>query len=178
MNLYRQSIILFGMVVPVIFVIAIIGGGFLIKSNMTASYENKQASYKSYEQGRLESMQIENKVTRQRQHLDRWTEAFKQETASLVSNNLREILAHLPNKEIQQTSFERMSGTGGFGSVSAQKSSQVRLALRGTFRTLQRALLELETRMPQLQLLELRIDPSTNQSSQLNFQATYTAWES
>jgi hypothetical protein len=36
--------------------------------------------------------------------------------------------------------------------------------------------MELETRMPQLQLQEIKIDPSP-QSSLLNFQVTYTAWE-
>ena len=51
------------------------------------------------------------------------------------------------------------------------------MAFRGTFRTMQRAFLELETRMPQLQLQELRIDPSSSQSSLLNFQVIYTAWE-
>ena len=54
------------------------------------------------------------------------------------------------------------------------------MVFRGTFRTMQRAFLELESRMPQLQLQELRIDPSPNQQNQaplLNFQVNYTAWE-
>ena len=42
---------------------------------------------------------------------------------------------------------------------------------------MQRAFLELETRMPRLQLQDLKIDPSASQSSLLNFQVTYTAWE-
>ena len=83
----------------------------------------------------------------------------------------------LPGKEIQQTAFERPSGSGGFGSASAQNSSQIRIAFRGTFRTLQQAFLQLETRMPQLQLQEFRMDPNSTQSSLLNFQVTYTAWE-
>jgi len=45
---------------------------------------------------------------------------------------------------------------------------------------MQRAFLELETRMPQLQLQEMRIEPNSNQqnpSPLLNVQVTYTAWE-
>ena len=94
-----------------------------------------------------------------------------------MATNLREIIERLPSKEIQQTAFERPGARGGFGSVAAQSSSQIRIAFRGTYRTLQRAFLELETRMPQLQLQDLRIDPSSNQSSLMNFQVTYTAWE-
>lgn len=178
MNLYRQTITIFGIVLPVIIAVVIIGGCYLLKSKMTASFNNKQANFKSYELSRMAGLEIEAQVTRQRQHLERWNKSFSQETASAVTTNMREIFAQLPSKEIQQTSFERTSTAGGFGSVSAQKSSQIRIALRGTFRTLQRALLELETRMPQLQLLELRMDPSTSQSALLNFQVTYTAWES
>jgi hypothetical protein len=53
----------------------------------------------------------------------------------------------------------------------------VKLAFRGTFRSVLKAFLELESRMPQLQLQDLKIDPSTSASSSLNFQVTYTAWE-
>ena len=118
-----------------------------------------------------------HRVARQRQHLERWETQLAEETASAVGTNLREIYAQLPSKEIQQTAFERPGASGGFGTASAQNSSQIRIALRGTFRTLQRAFLELETRMPQLQLEELRIDPNATQSSLLNLQVTYTAWE-
>ncbi len=178
MNLYRQTITLFGIIVPVIIAAVIIGGCYFLRSEMIASFNNKQLNYKSYEQNRIAALDVETQVVRNRPHLDRWNQSFSQETASAVTTNLREIFSHLPPKEIQQTSFERTNSTGGFGAVSAQKSSQIRLAMRGTFRTLQRTLLELETRMPQLQLMELRIDPSSNQSALLNFQVTYTAWES
>ena len=177
MHLYRQPIILFGIVIPVLVAAAVGGGGFLLKSKMIASFDNKQKTYKTYEQSRNAGREVEAQVARQRPHIARWNTQLSQETASAVTTNLRKISEHLPAKEIQQTSFERPAGTGGFGNVSAQKSSQLRIAFRGTYRTLQRAFLELETLMPQLQLQELRMDPISNQSTQLNFQVTYTAWE-
>ena len=143
----------------------------------STSFDNKQRNYKPTNKAASPALEIEAQVTRQRQHLDRWNKQLSQETASAVATNLREISEHLPGKEIQQTAFERPSGSGGFGSASAQNSSQIRIAFRGTFRTLQRAFLELETRMPQLQLQEFRMDPISTQSSLLNFQVTYTAWE-
>lgn len=177
MNLYRQSIILFGIVIPVLIAAAIVGTGFFLKSEMVASYTNKQQNYKKYEQGRVAGLEIEAQVTRQRQHLDRWKEQLSEETASSVATNLKSIMEHLPSKEIQQTAFERPGGTAGFGSAAAQTSSQIRIAFRGTYRTLQRAFLELETKMPQLQLQELKMDPSSTQSTLMNLQVTYTAWE-
>jgi hypothetical protein len=177
MHLYRQPIIIFGIVLPIVGAAAVVGVCYMLKSKMVASFDNKQKNYKTYEQGRLAGLEIEAQVTRQRQHLDRWEEQLSQETASSVATNLREILERLPTKEIQQTAFERPSGGGGFGAAAAQSSSQIRIAFRGTYRTMQRAFLELETRMPQLQLQDIRMDPSSSLSSQMNFQVTYTAWE-
>jgi hypothetical protein len=177
MHLYRQSIILFGIAVPVLCTAAIAGVGYLLKSKMTASFETKMRTYKTYEQGRLAGLEIEAQVIRQREHLQRWSEQLSQETASAVATNLREISDKLPTKEIQQTAFERPSNRSGFGAASAQDSSQIRIAFRGTYRTMQQAFLELETRMPQLQLQEFKIDPIATNSSLMNFQVTYTAWE-
>lgn len=177
MHLYRQTIFLFGIVAPVVATAVLVGACYLVKSKMVASFDNKQRNYKTYETSRLAGLTIEAQVTRQRQHMERWNSQLSQETASAVTTNLREISEHLPSKEIQQTAFERPSGKGGFGTTSAQNSSQVRIAFRGTFRTIQRAFLELETRMPRLQLQDLKIDPSSSQSALLNFQVTYTAWE-
>ena len=178
MHLYRQSIIIFGIVLPVVVAAAVIGGGFSVKSKMLESFQNKQKTYVTYEQGRLAGLEIEKNVRLQRNPLNRWNEQLALETASAVATNLRKIYEHFPSKEIQQTAFERPpSAAGGFGAVAAQKSSQLRIAFRGTYRTVQRVFLELETRMPRLQLQELQISPNTNQSTLLNFQVTYTAWE-
>ncbi|NQX00687.1 hypothetical protein HQ447_08490 [bacterium] len=177
MHLYRQTIVLFGIAAPVVATAVLVGACYLVKSKMVASFDNKQRNYKTYETSRLAGLTIEAQVTRQRQHMERWNSQLSQETASAVTTNLREISEHLPSKEIQQTAFERPSGKGGFGTTSAQNSSQVRIAFRGTFRTIQRAFLELETQMPRLQLQDLKIDPSSSQSALLNFQVTYTAWE-
>lgn len=176
-HLYRQPIALFGIVLPIAIAAVVVGVCYLLKSQMTVSFENKQTKYKAYEMARMAGLEIESQVTRQRQHIDRWTSLLSQETKSSVNKNIREIMERLPNKEITLTAIDPTSVRAGFGSVSAQNSSQVRIAFRGTFRTMQRAFLELETRMPQLQLQELRIDPSSSQSSLLNFQVNYTAWE-
>lgn len=177
MHLYRQSIIVFGIVLPIVATIAMVGVCSLLKSKMVASYENKEKTYKIYQQSRLAGLEIESQVSRQQAHIERWNKQLQQETASTVTTRLREIAEHLPKKEYQLTAFDPSSAKGGFGSVSAQDSSQLKIAFRGTFRTMQRAFLELETGMPQLQLQDLKIDPSTTQSALLNFQVSYTAWE-
>ena len=109
--------------------------------------------------------------------MERWISQVEKETANSITSHLKQIGDKLPSKEFQQTAIEYPPGRNGFASVSAQDSSQVRLAFRGTFRAVELALADLESRMPQLQLQEFKIDPSTASTSSLNFQVTYTAWE-
>lgn len=176
--MYKKPIIIFGIVIPLLICGIVLGACAYVRGKINASFESKVMHYSGYEASRLGSLGIEAQISRQREDYERWNEQLSQETFSLVTTNLRTIGESLPPKEFQQTAFERLNQSGGFGSITAQKSSGLKFNFRGTFRTVQRAFLELETRMPNLQLQELRIDPNTTaDSSLLNFQVTYTAWE-
>jgi hypothetical protein len=176
--MYKQPIIIFGIAIPVIIAAVVIGACVYIRGEITGSFDEKVQYYSGYEKNRMGALAIEAQLNQQRPDLDRWNALTSQETFSLVTTNLRAIAEKLPPKEFQQTAFERLSQSGGFGGVSAQKSSGLRFNFRGTYRTVQRAFLELETRMPNLQLQELKIDPnSASESALLTFQVTYTAWE-
>ena len=177
MHLYRQPIIIFGVILPVLIAAAFVGAGSMLKSKLTASFNIKADTHKAFLITRQQFRSIETHVIDQRVHLERWKQQLSEETSSTVASNLREISAKLPSKEIQQTAFERPSGSGGFGAASAQKSSQIRIAFRGTYRTLQSAFFGLETRMPQLQLQDIKIEPIPSHPSLMNLQVTYTAWE-
>ncbi|MES2997101.1 MAG: hypothetical protein V4733_09865 [Verrucomicrobiota bacterium] len=177
MNHYRQSIVFFGLLLPLLTAAAIVGGAAYARADGKASLKQKIAAYTAYTKSRTEALQAESEVNRLQPHLERWRTSLAQDTSSNMNSNLREIYAALPGKEIQQTAFDKPPGHVGFGSVSLQKSSQIRIALRGTYRTLQLAFLDLETRMPQLLLEELHMEPVKDSTSQVNFQISYTAWE-
>jgi hypothetical protein len=174
---YRQSIVIFGFALPAAICATIVGGGLFLKTKATASLEEKLALYKASEQNRLGSQVIEKDVSKKREHVDRWTAQLERETANSITSCLKEIADRLPPKEFQQTAVEYPAGEGVMGTATAQKSSQVKLAFRGTYRSVQKAFLELETLMPQLQLQELKIDPSQSSTSTMNFAVTYTSWE-
>lgn len=177
MNFYRQPIILFGIVVPFLICAIAIGGCLMVVADFQKTLKTKTSTYKANETLQVKIKGLEKEVLAERPHLERWTEDLSKETASSISNTLRGILNNLPPKEIQQTSFERPTSSSGFGSASAQKSSIIRVGFRGTFRTIQRALLELESLKPQLQIVEMKIDPVSGQSSLINIQISYSVWE-
>lgn len=175
---YRQSIIFFGIALPFLVCALAIGGCLMAIGNFQEKLKIKTANFKTNESLQKTIKELEQEVREERPHLQRWTTELSKETASSVSNTLRRILNNLPTKEIQQTAFERPSSAAtGFGSASAQKSAPIKVSFRGTYRTIQRALLELESLMPQLQIVDMKIDPVSGQSSLVNMQITYTAWE-
>lgn len=178
MHYYRQPIILFGLLLPVLATAAVLGIALKVKSDISESYASKSTAYQANQRAVKDRQKLESALARQGKDMDRWNKSLQQELASTITANLREISANLPPKEFQRTAFEAATSGGSLGAASAQKSSQIRVPLRGTYRSVQKALLELETRMPQLQLQEFRMEPNTSSGSVLlNFQVTYTAWE-
>lgn len=177
MNFYRQPIILFGIVIPLILSLAVVGIGYVAKSKMTESFAEKRRNFLAHQQARSQSVALDQQVKSRRDDLKRWNENLAQETASAIGVHLRSISEKLPNKEIQQTAFDPSNSSTGFGSASAQNASSIRIAFRGTFATLQKAFLELETRMPQLILEDMAIEPASNSPHLITTQVTYTAWE-
>ncbi|MGJ8633223.1 MAG: hypothetical protein ACSHX7_04825 [Luteolibacter sp.] len=176
--MYKNSILLFGIVIPIVLSALVLGASAFVRGKVISSYENKVTHYAGYKQNKIGAFQVEAELSKEREHLERWQKLLQQETFSLVTTNLRQIAKDLPPKEFQQTAFERLPNAGGIGSVSAQNSSGLKFNFRGTFRTVQHVFLELETMMPNLQLSELRIDPNNSpDSSLLDFQVVYSAWE-
>ena len=175
--MYKNPIITFGLILPLIGAALVVVACAKVKDRINARFEERQRNYQVYDQNRKIAQGIEAQIGKQRPHLSRWTEDLGRETASAASENLRLIGEKLPAREFQQTGFDRESQPGGFGAVAAQRASRIRVSFRGSFRTVQRAFAELETRMPRLQLEELSIQPIVSPVPQLNFQATYTSWE-
>lgn len=176
MNEYRPPIIVFGMIIPLLFIGSIVAAAAFGRARVKESFAEKSSAYRTNSVTAQAAQEVEKAVTAKLPHLERWQASLSEETASIVNSNLREVYATLPGKEIQQTAFEP-GPASTFGNASKQKSSQVRIALRGTFRTLQRAFLDLESRLPQLQLEELRMEPVSPTSSQINCQVNFTIWE-
>lgn len=176
--MYKQPIIIFGIVLPLLICGAIFGIGSAVRGKFVTSYDEKASQYKGHQISKMLALETETQVVRQREVFQQWSEILEQDSFALLRANLRTIGEKLPPKEFQLPLPERLNNKLGFGMASAQDSTALRFNLRGTYRTVQKALLDLETRMPNLQLQDLRMDPNSNSdASLLSVQVTYTAWE-
>ena len=109
--------------------------------------------------------------------MNRWMALFQKATGSNVKGFFSEFQQQSDGQEFPLTAFRRTSASGGIGGASSQPSIQIQLAFRGTYRALQNAFLELETRMPHLQLDSIKMSVSNQNSKVLNADMIYTAWQ-
>jgi hypothetical protein len=180
MNFYRTPVAVFGIVLPALLAAIVTIVAVTMKSRIAESFTKKQDAFRSYQASHMMWMKAEKDAKPNRGHYSRWMEALAQEAPSQVNASLRTISTKLPPKEFQRTAFERPQEKTTLGARTGQNSSQLKIVFRGTYRTMQQAFLELETRMPRLQLHELTIEPNLNPGANtalMSFQATYTAWE-
>ncbi len=176
--MYKNTIIIFGIVIPLVIAASVVGICWVLKGKISTIYETRVQQYKTVQMSKLSANAIESQVISQRDLFKQWSEVTEQDSFTLLNANMKILAGKLPSKEFQQPIPERMINKIGFGTVSAQNSKALKFNLKGDYRTAQKAMLELETRMPNLQLQDFRIDPNTNTDSNLlNIQVTYTAWE-
>lgn len=176
--MYKNSIIIFGIVIPLLIFAFIIGICWVLKGKVTTVYEARVQQYNAVQKSKLTANAIESQVVNQRDLFKQWSEVIEQDSFTLLNENMKLLARKLPPKEFHQPIPERMINKIGFGTVTLQNSKALKFNLKANYRTAQKALLELESRMPNLQLQDLRIDPNTTtDASMLNIQVSYTAWE-
>ncbi|HEX5791411.1 MAG TPA: hypothetical protein VFY13_09655, partial [Luteolibacter sp.] len=91
MNLYRQSILLFGVIIPLVLMIAVVGIGHMLRTKINDSHAIKLKAYATNKQSEKACVNLEKENQILRDHLTRWSEQMSKETAGVVASNLSEI---------------------------------------------------------------------------------------
>ena len=170
---YKDSVIVFGLVAPVLFVVVGLGLGLHFRGKLEATYESRLNHHQTFKSVERERRALERNVQSQAPHMNRWMSLFEQPAATSVNTFFRDFQKDFDATHFQQTAFRPTTTAGGIGGVSKQPSIQLHFAFRGTYRALQTAFLELETRMPQLQLDSIKLSRAANQNV-LNAAVVYT----
>ena len=173
---FKQPVLIFGVAVPVLLIVVLMGAGVHLRGKLEQTYKVRRAQYVQHKRVQEQREALEAKIRAQDPHMKRWMALFEKPTASNVNSLLGETQKKFEGQEFQQTAFRRTSSSGAIGGASKQASIQIQLAFRGTYRALQNAFLELETRMPQLQLDSIKLTMHPN-NRVLNADVNYTAWQ-
>jgi len=175
MNHFRQSILFFGFVLPALALGAVGGGCIYLRGKIQDSYAKKAKIHSAYRQESMKARALEAKIAQKRPYLEDWAKTVSTQTISDFTALLNQIQKKLPPEELRRLPFN-IGKKSGLGAASAQNAISIDLRYMASFRAMQRALLEMESRMPQLQVNALDISRSP-QSKVLKFHISYTAWE-
>lgn len=173
---YKQSVIGLGVAAPLLVIIVLLGVAFNYLGKLERTYEKRKVTYASFREHEKQREMLEKKVSEQDVHMVRWSKLMSEPSSTTVNDLVGQAQKKYEGKKFVLTSFRRAGTAGGIGSVSGQRSVQLILAFRGTFSALQNTFMELETKMPQLQLDSMSLSPKSG-SNVLEAQLKYTAWE-
>lgn len=108
--------------------------------------------------------------------MENWEQILEESDVGTVTGILKEISnQHGSGEKFRQNDFKFVNQKTGVGSVSGRPNVTYNLSLDGTYQTLQKSILILESKLPNLHLNTLKLTPQKD-GPLLNAELSYTAW--
>ncbi|MGJ8676820.1 MAG: hypothetical protein ACSHX0_04840 [Akkermansiaceae bacterium] len=174
-ELYKKSILIFGMVIPVLILGLVVIIVMTKAKSINTTYLTKKAQYDQAQMTMQMTKQLKAKVDAERSQLKSWEDLLARETRGTFIDHWKQAQNKFTEKELNKISHNWVNQSVGLGSNADQSASQVKMSFLGTFRAMQLSLLEVETKLPQLQLDSMQIKTMKN-SNLLSFDTTFTLW--
>ncbi|MGJ8661398.1 MAG: hypothetical protein ACSHXL_05125 [Bacteroidota bacterium] len=174
-ELYKKSIFIFGVIIPVLILSLIVVAVSMKAQSTRSSYETKRTAYDQAQMTIMMTKQLKAKADSNRNQLKFWESLMTRETRGTFIDHWKLAEGKFTEMELNKTSHNWINQSTGLGNNAVLPASQVKMTFLGTFRAMQLSLLELETKLPQLQLDRMNIKASTD-SNLLSFDTTFTLW--
>ena len=172
---YKQPIVVFGIVLPIL-VMGVFGGvAYHMSSSVTDDYKKKKIIYDKAQQEMSQMMAMQGKIQKTSVQLKRWDKLLARESRGTFLEHWKEAEKKFSGRELTKTSHNWVNYSEGIGKGTSQPSSQVNMSFSATFRAMQLAMLEMETNLPQMQLDSLIMTPAAN-GQKMNFETQFTVW--
>ncbi len=175
-NLYKTSIIIFGLVVPVVLSLIVIAVCYGYKSSTEKKYKKNKSDYLAEVQSQKVIDRLQKDLSGKKDQLEAWESLVAEESIVQLGNEFRKLQAKYPSDVLRRNSANKGSQSSGMGKTTTQNSNSWIFDYNGTFTVMQKALFELESEMPQMQLDKMTIRKATNDNL-LQFNLNYTSWE-
>lgn len=173
---YKIGVIAFGVVLPLLAVLVLVGVMISQKKRIDKEYAARQLIYTQNKNTEMQTKAIAAQLKSYQERSNQWDKLLDDSNVGTVTGILKEVSdTFAGSKTFKQDNFAFVNQKTGIGAASQQPSLSFTLAFSGTFSALQESLLNLETRMPNLNLNSLELAPQTN-GSLLEAKLSYSAW--
>ncbi len=172
---YKKSVAVFGMAIPMLLMAVIAGVGLYMSSVVTADYKVKKKAYDLAQKTLMETMELQGKVNENASYLAAWDHLMATETRGSFLEHWKTAEKKFSGKELTKSSHNWTNYSEGIGRGVSQPASQVNMSFTATFRAMQLSLMEMESKLPNMQLDSIKMT-ADNSGNAINFNTTFTVW--
>lgn len=173
---YKSGILVFGAIAPLFVIVVIFGVLFSQKAKIGKEYKKREAIYVANKRAEKTAAGVKTQLDTYQKRKVHWDNLLKRSDVGSVTALLKEISAQYNGTEkFRQNDFKYVNREVGIGAASKQPSVTYNISLSGTYQALQESLLALESKMPNLSLNSIDIEPQKN-GQLLEAELTYSAW--
>lgn len=172
---FKKAVAVFGLVLPVLLIVALIVAVIVGKGRVTKTYKTRQAAYQQSQMQQKQLQLLRQKVAQEKEVLESWEALLAKESRRSFTQHWKEVGQSFKSREFQLELPTWQNQSSGLGQGHSQPASQVSMNFDATFRAMQIALLKMETRLPQMQLDSISMKLGQDGQT-LNFQTQFTVW--
>lgn len=172
---YKNAITVFGIALPLIGFAVIAGGALYAVTTINKKHSLKEVAFSKSQKEEKQLAHLQGMVAKNGKHLQIWNTNLDTETRGTFLEHWKEAEKKFTGKEFSRSPHNWVNYSEGLGKGIKQPASQVEMKFSGTYRAMQLALMEIESKLPQLQLDALSMTPDNNAGT-LNFSTTFTVW--
>ena len=172
---YKQSVTVFGIVIPLVLMLVVGLAALYMSSSTATEYKKKKVVYDQAQTEMKATVALQTQLQEKGKYIEEWDKMLKTETRGSFLEHWKTAEAKFSGKELTKTSHNWLNYSEGLGKGINQPASQVNMSFSATYRAMQLALMEMETKLPQMQLDSMTITPSSNGES-LDFKTKFTVW--
>jgi len=176
MNNYKKSITLFGFVIPILLVVVFSIICIVVSGNIKSKAVVRETAFAQHNTLQTQVTKLQAGMREKRIANKQWEKVLSSDIRPALQLNLKSILDKYTSRQVAQTGFFRPATLGRLAMGAQQQSSSVTLKFRGTYLPMEKALIELESRLPQMQVNSFNITRERT-SDELLFDLSYTIWE-
>lgn len=175
MSIYRKAILVHGLCVLGLAVLILIGGAWYGLHRVRTQRKEIQASAEEARRLTAELDAARSKLRGRREQMAEWNQCLRGEVAQQISRVLQEITEPYREDELRQVALGRPANRSTIAGSTENSYSRFEMVFEGGYEPMQEVLAKLETRMPNLVLEELLVEPTRN-AAVLNFRIVFTCW--
>lgn len=175
MSIYRKAIAVHGLCVLGLAVLFLIGGAWYGLHRVRSQRKEIQTCAEEARRLTAELDAARSKLKGRREQMAEWEQSLRGEVAQQVNRVLQEIIEPYREDELRQVALSRPANRSTIAGGTENSYSRFEVVFEGGYEPMQEVLARLETRMPNLVLEELLVEPTRN-SAVLSFRIVFTCW--